>query len=507
MQPIDFFKHAARFYPDRQAVYDTETQTSLTYEQLNAQVDALAAFIQAQNPSGRAKISILADNSLEMLLVILATYASNGIIIPLTPTDVESTLKYQLDSVAPDYIFYAEKYSHLIEFYQGDRLQIELLKQGVLNNNQIKSAPTRPAANLSDTAAIKFTGGSTGLPKAVIQSHRCISTMVMSLCDVYEFDEQEKFLICAPLTHGAGTFVLPVLNKGGQLVITNRRPANELLDLIHTLEITSLWLPPTLLLSLTHEQERKGYPLPKLKNILYGGGPCTPNLQKRVLELFGPKLGVTYGLTEAPVIISGMPGKDSQDSRNFNSAGRIGPMSRVAVCLGEGNISEKANQVGEIVVCGDLLMDGYLNMEEETQKAIKSGWLYTGDIGYIDERGYLFIKGRSKDIIISGGFNIYPIEIEELYSKHEKVLDCFVYGHEDEYWGERVEIAIVLDKTEKGPDQIKEQLIEYGRKHLGSIKTPKKMHFVNKLAKNELGKFDKQLILKEIYQNQTEGSK
>jgi acyl-CoA synthetase (AMP-forming)/AMP-acid ligase II len=254
-------------------------------------------------------------------------------------------------------------------------------------------------------------------------------------------------------------------------------------------------VPPTLLQRLVQAQRAAPRSLPALRNLLYGGAPCPAPLLSQAIAAFGPVLGVTYGLTEAPVIIAGMDGATGSQPENHGSAGRVGLLTRVAVVGEDGRPTASPNTLGEIVASGDLLMSGYLNMPEQTAAVLKDGWFHTGDIGLIDERGFLFIKGRSKDVIISGGFNVYPSDIENAYAQHPDIAECVVFGIADDYWGERVEMAVVPVR----PDSVSAQaLIDYGKQQLGSVRTPKIIHIVQSFPKNTLGKLDKRRIIDDL---------
>lgn len=496
MQPIDIFLSAARLDPGRAAAIDAFTGRSLSHGDLRDQAMALASALQSIAGKPRPVVATLAGNSLEMLAGILATYACGGVLVPLTPTLVESDIARQLACAQPDVVLHDAAYAPLLASYEGPRIcnddDSAGRRIGELLREHAGEQPARTDADAGETAAIKFTGGSSGTPKAVLQSFRCLNTMVASLMLTYRFDAGERFLLAPPMTHGAGTFVLPVLGAGGCLVIAGKANAAQLLQVMADRGVTACWVPPTLLLRLAEAQESQPRPLPALRNLLYGGAPCPAGLLERAIAAFGPVVGVTYGLTEAPVIIAGMDGAEGSLPRNRGSAGRIGPLTRVAVAGADGRPDDTPGVQGEIIARGDLLMTGYLNMPEQTAAVLKDGWFHTGDIGYLDARGYLFIKGRSKDIIISGGFNIHPSDVEDAYLKHGHVAECIAFGVADEVWGERVELAVV---PSPGSRVDHGELIEFGKLNLGSVRTPKTIHIVDSFPKNELGKIDKRRII------------
>ncbi|MBF6617648.1 MAG: AMP-binding protein [Candidimonas sp.] len=498
MQPIDFFLRGARLHPTRCAVIDAESGSSLTHHQLLQQTYALAAGLRALSAKPRPVVAILAGNSIDMLLGILATYACSGVIVPLTPS-VQADIARQLDSAQPDVVLFDPVYEELLVSYGGPRVAVapgfgSASVQSLLDRHA-GARLERPLVDLAETVAIKFTGGSSGVPKAVLQSFRCINTMVASLMMVYGFNEEERFVVAPPMTHGAGTFVLPVLGQGGCLVLLQKPTAENLHATLHRHAATSTWLPPTLLYKLLEVQKRRALRFSSLRNLLYGGAPCPMALIEDTIAEFGPVVGATYGLTEAPVAAAAMAGAEGSLPENRGSAGRIGPLASVAVLKDDGQISLMPGEQGELVIGGDLLMSGYLGMPEQTAAVIKDGWFRTGDIGYVDERGFVFIKGRSKDVIITGGFNVHPSDVEAVYSRHDAVAECLVFGVPDELWGERVEIAVVLTSAEEADAA---RLIAFGKQHLGSVRTPKGIHFLDHFPKNELGKINKRQIVERL---------
>lgn len=504
MQPFDFFARSARYAPEQCAAIEPGSGRRVTHGELFDRSSSLGAALQSLSGRRRPTVAILAANSIEMLTGILATYATGGVLVPLTPTLVEKDIARQLDCVEPDVVLFDPAYKDLLVSFKGHRVSMAADGQGETVAGLIKShngaVTARSNVDLAETVAIKFTGGSSGIPKAVVQSFRCINTMVASLMLVYQFDANERFVVTTPMTHGAGTFVLPVLGVGGCLIIMDKPDATMLHTVLQDYQATSAWMPPTLLYRLLEVQKANPTLFPALKNLLYGGAPCTMAVIKETIAHFGPVLGVTYGLTEAPVIMAGMSGAEGSLPENLGSAGRIGPLASVAVMDAEGAISSTPGQLGEIVVSGDLLMNGYLNMPDQTKEVLNEGWFRTGDLGYVDERGFLFIKGRSKDVVITGGFNVYPSDVEDVYAQHPDVAECVAFAVADEMWGERLEMAIV---PTAGSSAEVQNLIAYGRQHLGSVRTPKAIHVMDHFPKNELGKVNKRLIVDTVLGDNT----
>jgi fatty-acyl-CoA synthase len=224
--------------------------------------------------------------------------------------------------------------------------------------------------------------------------------------------------------------------------------------------------------------------LSRVRHLHYGAAPMAPERIRQALDVFHGGLEVIYGQTEAPMLITGMTAAEFRDERNLRSVGRETLLMRTAI-MGEDGELLPPGEVGEIVCRGDLLMTGYLDMPEATAETLVDGWLHTGDAGEMDERGYLFIRDRLRDVIISGGFNVYPSDVEATVVQHPAVHDCIVFGVADGKWGERVEVAVQVNP---GAVFDADDLRAFVKARIGSVKTPKRVHVADELPKSGVGK-------------------
>jgi fatty-acyl-CoA synthase len=343
--------------------------------------------------------------------------------------------------------------------------------------------PSWPAVTLSDINGIKFTGGSSGRPKAVMQSFRVVNTVIINIMTTFEFKSDECNLVAAPMAHGASMFMLPTLARGAKNIVSGTTKPEILADWIERFGVTCFWLPPTLLYSLLEVSGIETRDFSKLRHIIYGGASASPEKLRKAQRIFGPVVESTYGQTEA-AIITALRGREMMDESLLTSVGQPMALTQVRIQDQDGN-PLPAGEMGEIAVSGDVLMTGYLGMPEETSDALVGGWVRTGDVGYLDVGGNLFIKDRIRDVVISGGLNIYPSDIEAVLSRHEAVLDAVVFGVEDEKWGERLEAAVQLKPAAKTTP---EDLVAFVRSFIGSVKAPKRVHLVAELPRSPVGK-------------------
>jgi fatty-acyl-CoA synthase len=341
-----------------------------------------------------------------------------------------------------------------------------------------------------DVVMIAGTGGTTGRPKGVMLTGHNLETMTALTLMSYPFDGRPVYLALAPLTHAAGVLCFPVLTLGGQIVIMPAPDLAEFLALIGQYGVTHAFLPPTLIYMLLDHAGLADADLSSLQCLWYGAAPMSSARLAEAIGVMGPVLGQLFGQTEAPMMISTMAPNDhlrpdgSMAVERFSSAGRPTPLTTVAIMSSDGALLP-AGERGEIVVRGPLVMAGYYRNPAATAEASAHGWHHTGDIGYLDDDNYLYIVDRAKDMIITGGFNVYSAEVEQALLQHPAVQDCAVIGLPDPKWGERVTAVI---QPHPGGQIDAAELLAFAKQRLGSVKTPKQVEVWPDLPRSRIGK-------------------
>ncbi|UUV32941.1 AMP-binding protein [Amycolatopsis roodepoortensis] len=354
-----------------------------------------------------------------------------------------------------------------------------------------------------DLVLLVGTGGTTGRPKAVMLSGTNVETMSALTLLSYPFTGRPRYLALAPLTHAAGVLCFPVLTLGGEIVVMPSPDLGEFLALVESRRITHTFLPPTLIYLLLDNPALDGADLSSLQCLWYGAAPMSATKLAEAITRIGPVFGQLFGQSEAPMMISTLAPADhvhpdgSLALERFTSAGRPTPLTQVAIMSGTGELLPPGER-GEIVVRGSLVMLGYYKDPDATAEASAHGWHHTGDIGYLDEDHYLYIVDRAKDMIITGGFNVYSAEVEQALMAHEAVRDCAVIGLPHEKWGEQITAVVQLHA---GKTVAAREVRAAVKERLGGIKTPKEILIWPDLPRSKIGKVLKTEIRKSLLGN------
>jgi acyl-CoA synthetase (AMP-forming)/AMP-acid ligase II len=423
-------------------------------------------------------------------LALLATYAAGKVWIPLNPRNGRAELDAMIAATTPTVIV-ADDAS--LDRFSPPSIPIILGKTFAVDRRATVRGliaeyegqlPIRAQRADEEMQIIKFSGGSTGVPKPVVQTVGVLDAQARGLLDFFEFDSDDVNLIAAPLTHGTSCFVLPILAAGGRHVLIEQPKAPDVLRIMDEQGITTVYAPPTLIYALLGESDIETRSFPRLKHLIYSAAPMSPDRIREAQRVFGPVVETAYGQVEAPQIVTAMRASELLLDENLESIGRASSVAHIEI-MSEGGDILRRGQIGEIVVSGPLVMREYLDQPERTKTTIRSGWLHTGDLGYIDARGYVFIRGRLREVINTGGFKVYPGDVEVVLARHPAVRECCVFGAPDPKWGEAIHAAVVLVPGELVDVR---ELIAFVKAELDSVKAPKEIHFVSELPRNAAGK-------------------
>ena len=360
--------------------------------------------------------------------------------------------------------------------------------------------------------SITYTGGTTGKPKGVIGTARAMSTMTQIQLSEWEWPEHPKFLLCTPLSHAGAAFFVPSLLKGGQLVVLAKFDPAEVLRTIEEERITATMLVPSMLYALMDHPDSRTRDLSSLETVYYGASPINPVRLAEAIERFGPIFAQYYGQSEAPMVISylakGDHPKPGENPRRLSSCGRPSAFLRTAL-LGADDKPVAPGEPGEICVAGPLLAGGYWGLPEQTAEAFRDGWLRTGDVAREDEDGFWYIVDRTKDMIVTGGFNVFPREVEDVVAEHPSIGQVGVIGVPDEKWGEAVTAVVVLradaDASDDGKATVTAEIQQSVKDRKGAVQSPKQVIFADALPLTALGKPDKKALRAQYWEGAGRG--
>ncbi len=358
--------------------------------------------------------------------------------------------------------------------------------------------PLRPVGEAEDIVRLAYTGGTTGRSKGVMLSNRSLVTNVVLALAGMDWPQDVVYLCPAPISHGAGSLVVPTLLRGGCVILQRGFDADAFLEGLQRHRPTLTWLVPTMIYALLDHPRTRELDWRCLESLVYSAAPMAPARIREALAAFGPCLIQCFGQTESPNTILTLSRADHvAGGERLSSAGRPFPMLRVALLDDDCN-EVPDGEIGEICVRGPLLMSGYWKQPELSAGAFKGDWLHTGDLARRDAQGYIHIVDRKKDMIISGGFNVYPKEIEDVLSAHPAVAAVAVIGVPDPRWGEAVKAVVAL---KPGRQASPEELIACVREAKGPVYAPKSVEIEAGLPLTALGKIDKKALRMRYWQD------
>lgn len=500
-----FLSSTATHYPTHTAVeYGTLTRT---YQEMNDRVNALVAAFTAAGLTPGDRVGFFMWNRPELLEVMFAAYRAGMCTVPLNARFNADELTYHCGDPEVALLVHGPEFGGVVTEAASQLPSVHTVltigDPATVPHANVTPYETALAAHQGapdatvdvheDTPAwLFYTSGTTGRPKGATLTHKNLSFVTLSwIADLMALTPADTTLHAAPLTHGAGFHAIAATAKGAKQIIpvSTAFDAEEILALMEREQVTNSWMVPTQINRLVDAPSSHTRNLSALHTIVYGGAPFHVEDLKLAISVFGPKFVQVYAQGETPMTATYLPHAehvlgDPVGEARLASAGYERTGMEVRIVDDNGN-DAPTGELGEIVVRGPAVMLGYWNRPEATAEALKDGWLHTGDIGMMDDSGYVFVLDRMKDLIITGGANVYAREVEELLLTHDAIAAVAVIGLSDRDWGERVTAIVV---TEPGHTLTADDVISYAGAHLASYKRPKQVEFVDELPLSAYGK-------------------
>jgi acyl-CoA synthetase (AMP-forming)/AMP-acid ligase II len=478
-------RSAARFGP-RPAV--SWRGSTITFSELDLRSSGLAhAITTFYGFKPGSRMAVFMDNRPELLEGMFASFRAGGVAVPCNSRSTVAELQFILTDCDAAVVLTDEAHAATaVEAARGRPVVVA----GDHYETLIHSGPLPESVPVvdrtpEDIAWLFYTSGITGRPKGAMLSHGALNFVIVAWhSDLMPLDEADVTLHVAPLSHGAGFHALAATAVGAHQVVADqvRFDPEAVLMQIREHGVTNTWMVPTQIIRISQVGPDSDS-LPTLRHVLYGSAPMSPTATRQAINVFGRIFIQLYGMGETPMTISSLRANDHIEEL-IGSAGfpRLGLEVRV-VDDEDGALPD--GQVGEVVVRGPSVMSGYWGQPDASASALRNGWLHTGDLGRFSSKGVLTLLDRTKDVIISGGSNVYAVEVERVLEAHPKVREAAVVGIPDELWGERVAAAIVA--SDPG-DRLWSELETLCRGQLSDYKVPRRYRFVDELPRNTYGK-------------------
>jgi len=491
-------KHA-RLEPDKECLVCEDTR--LTWSRLNERVNRLANGLASLGVRKDTKVAILALNCHKYIEAYYATAKLGAVAVPLnfrlSPEELTYVINHSDAEVlmaGRDLLGVAQEIMPTLEGVKA-RISLDDPAEGWTDYETLleESSPAEPEVEVDedDLCQLQYTGGTTGLPKGVMLTHRNYMTSVIGMGLANLFEPGDATLQVLPIFHTAWWPILVHHCAGGKGVIIKRFDFDDILGLVQKEGVTHINMVPILFSWILDFPGLDSYDVSSIKYLSYAGAPMPADLMRRCIDKFGPIFQQGYGLTEAAPLVTMLMQEDQSRlegpeelTRRISSAGRESLVTEVKL-VDEEDREVEVGEIGEIAVRGKNIMKGYWKDPELTARALRGGWLHTGDLARADEYGFLYIVDRKHDMIITGGENVYPFEVEKVLYEHPAVLEAAVVGVRDDKWGERVVAAVAL---KQGTEASEDELIEFVRSRIAGYKTPKEIVFMESIPKTAIGK-------------------
>ncbi len=504
MDVIAAFEQGLAGFPDRACF--VAGQQSWTYREIGSLINRIANRLAAAGLGEGTQGAVLSANDAIAFTSVFGILKAGMSWVALNAKNTADNNRYLCDAFDAQILFY---HSGMAETVQQIRAALPKVQTFVCIDKEMNGDLSLTAwlGDISDVAEpvtqdpegmcmILPTGGTTGMPKGAMLSRKNLSVFNRTMIELCPHDEPPVYLAAAPLTHAAGLIAFPIMAKGGTTVITTSPDALNLMELIEKHRVTDLFLPPTVIyMMLAHPEVRK-FDYSSLKYFLYGAAPMSVAKLKEAISVFGPVMTQFFGQSEAPCTCCHLSAADHLAEGGLapdavlSSCGKNTPYVEVAV-LDEAGNPVKDGERGEMAVRSDLVMMGYYKNPTATAEVTVNGWHLMGDIAFRDADGFYHLVDRKKDMIITGGFNVFSTEVEQAILSHTAVQDCAVIGVPDDKWGEAVKAVVQL---RGGQTTTEDALISHAKSLLGSVKAPKTVEIWDDLPRSPVGKVLKRTI-------------
>jgi acyl-CoA synthetase (AMP-forming)/AMP-acid ligase II len=514
MRAIDYFDKSAQAFPDRTAI--VEGARHYSYREALEITERIARAMWANGLRGDQRAAIHSYNHAEVLLCMLGIFRAGAVWVPINFRNALDANAEFMAYADTEWLFYdsrlrddvAELKSRVSSLRQlvcinGEDAENPSLTQFMSDGDSVEDLQwADPYGNVDRLMGLVPTGGTTGPAKGVRVTNLAWGTMTEMAARYWRSEETPVCLCTAPLSHAAGVVAFTIFGLGGTNVVMQGFDALQVLRYIELYRVTHLFLPPTAFYALLAHPELRKFDYSSLRIFLLAGSPVSPDKLKRGIEVFGPCMCQSYGQTEAPMLLTWLdPGTlaaaaAGDHPERLASCGKATSAVHLAIMDDAGHILPP-NERGEIVARGTLVTAGYHKMPEATAEIRAYGWHHTGDVGYMDEEGYVYIIDRKKDMIITGGFNVYSAEVESGIMTLPGVRECAVIGIPDDRWGEAIKAIVVLQAGEMLSE---EEVIEHCKTKLGRMKSPKSIEFWTEIPKTPAGKLDRKAIRKSFWE-------
>lgn len=495
------FTKSARSFPERLAIAYGDYE--LTYQQANERVNKLANALRGLGIQKGANVTILLHNCPEFIETLFACFKAGLGTVPINFRLHPKECSFIIDNSEAVTVVLGEDFRDSLFALRNEMPRVkhyicitDPLKGMLRYETLLKDQPASFAdeeVERDDLAWLFYTSGTTGRPKGAMLTHHVLMTMTMNFfADITPLGPEDVILHAAPLSHGSGLYGIPNVAKGAANAILQSKTFDPKLvfETIQRRKVTNMFMAPAMIKRLITYPEIDNYDLTSLKCINYGGAPIYEEDLKAAVKKLGQVFVQLFGQAESPMTISYLRKEEhllegtKEQMKRLTSAGI--PRTDLEVKIFDLNDKElPPGEMGEIVVGGEVVMKGYWRNPEATAETLRGGWLHTGDLGIMDEKGYVYILDRAKDMIISGGENIYSREIEDVILKHPAVFEVAVIGVPDEKWGESIKAIVALKEGQKAAE---EEIINFCKEYLASYKKPKSVEFIEAIPKNPYGK-------------------